>query len=145
MSDVSPVMDSGRSKPQPKAEAKAAAPKAPKSILKDHKTDDAPKKAAAASGQEPKQSDRKPKQVRTQAEPVKAPAAPSRPASQMANITALVLPPYSLSKALMESIEDTYNVIETEKLDVEQVEKLFKKKSAKKSLVVLASLKDITE
>ena len=63
----------------------------------------------------------------------------------MPDITALVVPPYSLSKALMQSIKETYNVHETTKLDVSAVESLKKKSSTKRLLVVLSSLDDITE
>lgn len=65
----------------------------------------------------------------------------------MPNVTALVVPPYSLSKTLMNSIKETYQVIESTQLQVSEVEEAMKKRKSKSQqiLVVLASLDGITE
>jgi len=44
-------------------------------------------------------------------------------------VTALVVPPFSLSKTLMNSIKETYQVIESSVLSVSEVEEAKKKKS----------------
>jgi len=44
------------------------------------------------------------------------------------DIKALVVPPYSLSKSLMERIKDNYRVIEADKLKVGDVEPQLKQK-----------------
>jgi len=62
-------------------------------------------------------------------------------------VTALVVPPYSLKKSLMNSIKETYQVIESATLNVAEVEEAMKKRKSKSQqiLVVLSSLDDITE
>ena len=63
------------------------------------------------------------------------------------SITALVVPPYSLTKDLMDRVKETYNVIEQNQLNVGQIESKIASDASKRSrlLVVLSSLDNITE
>ena len=65
----------------------------------------------------------------------------------MPDVTALVVPPFALTKSLMESIKETYKVIESKTLDVSEIEETLKRNGSKghKSLVILSSLDKITE
>jgi len=65
----------------------------------------------------------------------------------MSDVTALVVPPFALTKSLMESIKETYKVIESKTLDVSEIEETLKRNGSKghKSLVILSSLDNITE
>lgn len=47
---------------------------------------------------------------------------PVRQSSSNINITALVVPPFAIKKSLMNSIKETYHVIEQAQLDVSEVE-----------------------
>jgi len=44
------------------------------------------------------------------------------------DITSLVVPPYALSKTLMERIKENYEVIEASTLKVDELESIFSKK-----------------
>ena len=60
-------------------------------------------------------------------------------------ITALVAPPYSLSKALMEKIKKAYSIIEANALQVSEIERSLQRASKQPSLVLLSSLDGIAE
>ena len=71
--------------------------------------------------------------------------APAKPTGPMRNVTALVVPPFSLSMGLMELINENYQVVEMAQLDIAELEPVFKRRSSQPILVVLSSLEQITE
>jgi len=67
------------------------------------------------------------------------------------DLTALVVPPYSLPKKLMERIRETYRVVEVEKLKVSELvgqlshSEAKGKKGSQSTLIVLSSLDGINQ
>ena len=70
----------------------------------------------------------------------------AKPSGPIPNVLALVVPPYSLTKDLMERIKDSYQVVEAVTLDVAELQStVLKSRLSKPVLVVLSSLDNITE
>ena len=65
----------------------------------------------------------------------------------MPNVTALVVPPFSLKNSILEQIKETYFVIEAKTLEVNEIEDeiITKTNRGQKTLVILSSLDGITE
>lgn len=63
----------------------------------------------------------------------------------MRDVTALVVPPFSLSKSLMDRINENYQVVEMAQLDLVELEPVYRRRSAQPVLVVLSSMEQITE
>jgi hypothetical protein len=99
-------------------------------------------------------NDKRAKKTKTAAKaaPVAAAAAVKQeetltPTGPLPNILSLVVPPFSLSKSLMERIRENYIIYEAATLNVAEIQSsaISKNRSARPLLVVLSSLDDITE
>jgi len=81
---------------------------------------------AARSSKAAKSREETKETVKQESKPV--PEAKKQRSGPLPNVTALVVPPYSLSTTLMERIRENYTVVEAERLNVSEVEGLLGKK-----------------